>query len=97
MKEPNEQFQIGDRVLYMPEGVITEIDGYLWSQKMGKDPFIQGYELRCGITVREDTIRKLGNSPTSGATIVSNVFNSSSAPEVAKRDIPHFVNRKGIC
>lgn len=58
MKDPKEQFQIGDTVVYMPEGVITEIGGYLWQHAMGSEPFIQSYVLTCGITVPGSTIAK---------------------------------------
>lgn len=50
-KKPQDQFQIGETVLYRPEGVLTRIRGYLWSETVGDAPRIVAYELDCNITV----------------------------------------------
>jgi hypothetical protein len=45
------QFQIGDRVVYMPENIVTRISGYVWRTSFGAPPSILTYELECGISV----------------------------------------------
>lgn len=45
----SEQLQIGQRVLYVPEGVWTEVIGYEWKHCIGGPPSIVRYELSCGI------------------------------------------------
>lgn len=57
-RDPQTQFQIGDKVLYVPEGVETEIDGYLWIQSVGGLPKIGAFKLRCGIEVPAESIVK---------------------------------------
>lgn len=46
-----DQFQIGDRVIYTPEGVVTRISGYLWRTSVDSPPSIMSYELECGVSV----------------------------------------------
>lgn len=58
MKNPKDQFQIGDIVLYSQEGVITRISGYVWGADIGGLPKIIGYELDCGISVPGNAIKK---------------------------------------
>jgi hypothetical protein len=53
----NMQFQIGDRVLYVPENVNTEIEGYVWSETIGGVPRIVAYRLSCGISVKYDSLK----------------------------------------
>lgn len=50
-RDPLTQFQIGDGVVYTPEGIITRVIGYLWSSAIGSAPKVVGYELACGVTV----------------------------------------------
>ncbi len=52
------QFQIGERVVYLPEGVQTLIEGYVWIEAIGVAPRIGGYRLACGVTVSENTIAR---------------------------------------
>ena len=56
--KPTEQFQIGDRVVYTREGVITEVAGYIWSEKIGGPPEISRYQLSCGINVRREYLSR---------------------------------------
>lgn len=51
-KPPEQQFQIGDKVIYLPEGVYTEITGYVWSFPDNVTAKIKKYRLSCGITAR---------------------------------------------
>jgi hypothetical protein len=46
-----DQFQIGDEVLYVEEGIVTEVTGYVWSVQIGDLPRVAAYELRCGVAV----------------------------------------------
>lgn len=49
---PADQYQIGDKVIYLPEGVRTKIAGYVWVGRYGCDlPEISTYRLDCGIAV----------------------------------------------
>ncbi|RVC47588.1 MULTISPECIES: hypothetical protein [unclassified Mesorhizobium] len=50
------QFQIGDEVVYVPEGVITTVAGYVWQEKVGTPPTIALYGLACGISVPKDLL-----------------------------------------
>jgi hypothetical protein len=63
-RSPESQFQIGDRVTYLPEGVYTEISGYLWHNSVGEIPRIMGYELSCGIVAQENTIAHCVGTPS---------------------------------
>lgn len=63
-RSPESQFQIGDRVTYLPEGVYTEIEGYLWHHSVGGLPKIIGYRLSCGITAPDNTIHHCINPPS---------------------------------
>jgi hypothetical protein len=49
-----EQYQIGDRVIYMPEGILTTITGYKWETYVEKPPAIIAYLLGCGIGISAD-------------------------------------------
>ena len=61
-KKIENQFQVGEWVVYVPENVITRISGYVWDS--GGDttavnsPSICAYELECGIVVQGIAIRK---------------------------------------
>jgi hypothetical protein len=55
-RNPDQQFQIGDSVLYVPEGVYATIDGYIWMQTIGQVPKIAAYKLSIGISVPENSI-----------------------------------------
>lgn len=56
VNSPSDQLQIGDRVVYRPEGVITEIEGYRWAEPVGDLPHIIGYYLSCGIAAPRSAI-----------------------------------------
>lgn len=56
---PSEQFQIGQRVLYVPEGIWTEVTGYEWKNCIGGPPSIARYELLCGIYAGREHIEKV--------------------------------------
>ncbi|WP_232629157.1 hypothetical protein [Methylobacterium sp. Leaf118] len=56
-KDPSEQLQIGDTVVYLPEGIIAQVAGYLWSQHVGSGPRLVAYQLDCGIAVSRDQLR----------------------------------------
>lgn len=51
MKDPAEQFQIGENVVYQPEGVVAQVVGYVWHEQMGELPTVAAYALSCGISV----------------------------------------------
>jgi len=71
-KSPKDQFQIGDEVLYKPEGVYTTIRGYLWLPiEINKPPRIGGYELDCGITVPAEWIERVKNTSLALAVIMN--------------------------
>lgn len=55
---PKEQFQIGDDVVYVPEGVYATVDGYQWFTTIGESPKIIGYRLSCGIVVPRGMIER---------------------------------------
>lgn len=57
--DPADQYQIGDCVLYLPEGVITEVTGYLWEESVGEAPRIIAYELSCGTRVSRESLVSL--------------------------------------
>lgn len=59
MKKVSDQFQIGDSVIYTPEGVVTKVVGYLWGQKIGGFLYITYYQLECGINVPRHTLKKV--------------------------------------
>lgn len=46
----SDQHQIGDEVVYVPEGVITTVTGYDWIQGVDAPPKIIAYQLACGIS-----------------------------------------------
>ncbi|WP_127524586.1 hypothetical protein [Mesorhizobium sp. Z1-4] len=64
-KKPADQFQIGDTVLYVPEGVITTIRGYTWQTNIGNPPRILTYALDCGINVTTSMIERLDDAKAS--------------------------------
>lgn len=55
--EQNDQFQIGDEVIYMPEQVITRVTGYDWLQCVDVPAKILAYQLACGISAAKDLLR----------------------------------------
>jgi hypothetical protein len=62
--EHNDQFQIGDEVLYTPEGVITSITGYDWLQSVDAPPKIMAYQLACGISAPKNLLALyVGDAP----------------------------------
>lgn len=76
-----EQYQIGDRVVYIPEGIVTKISGYMWRTSTDRPPEIVAYELECGIAISSDYFCRA--APASGGHV--NFFfdqpNTSSLPE----------------
>lgn len=59
-KSVNDQFQIGDVVVYVPEGIVTQVRGYLWIDQMGELPVVGLYELSCGIHAPAGALRMAG-------------------------------------
>ena len=57
-RSPDSQFQIGDRVLYLPEGIYARVDGYFWNRTIGECPRVVSYLLSCGIEAPENTIAR---------------------------------------
>lgn len=57
-RDPATQYQIGDAVVYMPEGVVSIVSGYVWSNLPGALPMIAGYTLLAGCTVPAETLRR---------------------------------------
>lgn len=57
-KDPNEQYQVGDTVIYLPEGIYTEISGYVFYESMSAPPKVVKYKLKCGLDVTPDLIRR---------------------------------------
>lgn len=55
---PDDQLQIGDDVIYLPEGVYAKVDGYQWFSAIGKPPSIIGYRLSCGIVAPRGMIER---------------------------------------
>lgn len=56
---PDEQLQIGDEVVYIPEGVFTEVIGYEWAWQESGAPSISRYRLGCGISSDRAHIKRL--------------------------------------
>lgn len=54
--EHNDQFQIGDEVMYMPERVITTVTGYDWLHRVDAPAKIIAYQLACGISAAKDLL-----------------------------------------
>lgn len=55
--KPEDQFQIGDRVIYVQEGIRTKVAGYILDAPFGAMPHVIGYELDCGITVPREALK----------------------------------------
>lgn len=55
-KKPEDQFQIGDPVIYVPDGIITRVEGYTFYSDMFNPPKILTYNLSCGISVGADLL-----------------------------------------
>lgn len=56
VKDPKSQYQIGDQVVLLCEGVYATVEGYFWDQTIGEYPKIVGYKLSCGVTVSGNMI-----------------------------------------
>ena len=54
---PEDQFQIGDYVVYVSGGIITRVTGYEWLIQMDTPPLVALYRLDCGINVTRSCIR----------------------------------------
>jgi hypothetical protein len=54
--EHNDQFQIGDEVVYTPEGVITTVTGYDWLTSVEAPPKVLAYQLACGISAPKNLL-----------------------------------------
>lgn len=55
----NDQLQIGDDVIYLPDNVITKVDGYEWCEQIGEYPRIVAYKLSCGISAQRSVLNKI--------------------------------------
>jgi hypothetical protein len=55
--EHNDQFQIGDEVIYLPERVSTTVTGYDWLWSIDAPPKIVAYQLACGISAAKDLLQ----------------------------------------
>lgn len=63
-KSTDEQLQIGDYVIYSPEGVFARIVGYVWIEPLGELPSISRYSLSVGISVPRSVLTLLpANDP----------------------------------
>lgn len=58
MIDPNDQFQIGDPVLYVAQGIKTTVVAYVWAESTGGEPMLVNYKLACGISVPKRAIIK---------------------------------------
>lgn len=56
--DPSEQLQVGDRVLYVDQGVITTVSGYVWQESLGSPPRIGLYVLSCGISAPRGALQR---------------------------------------
>lgn len=61
-RDPSTQYQLGDEVVYLPEGVFTKVTSYNWQTPTDGVAKIVGYSLACGIVATADDI-----APKSGA------------------------------
>lgn len=55
---PEMQFQVGEPVLYVPQGIYTTVTGYNWMQQMNGPPRLVGYQLSCGIQAPFKDLRR---------------------------------------
>lgn len=53
-----EQFQIGDRVIYLPENVLARVTSYLWSHQVAAPSRIIAYELDVGIHASFEQLKR---------------------------------------
>lgn len=60
MTDVKSQYQEGDRVVYVAEGILTKISGYVWEKKYSEDetPKLAGYQLSCGIAATASEFRR---------------------------------------
>lgn len=58
MTDPKDQLQIGEHVIYEPEGVYATVEGYQWVVPLGDNPRIVGYKLSCDITASRSMLRR---------------------------------------
>jgi hypothetical protein len=60
-RDPASQYQLGEEVVYLPEGVITKVQSYVWTAPNdGTASLISAYTLTCGITAKADAIAAKG-------------------------------------
>jgi len=64
-RDPADQFQIGEQVLYLPEGIFAVIEGYDWAESIGALPYLIAYQLSCGISVPGNAIARIPFKKTS--------------------------------
>ena len=57
-RDPATQYQIGDAVVYLPEGVVSIIGGYVWSNAVGALPAIVAYTLLAGCSAPAEALRR---------------------------------------
>jgi len=60
----DDQLKIGDTVTYLPAGVVCEVSGYEWEQRIIStdecEYYVSRYVLSCGITARRDQLLRRG-------------------------------------
>lgn len=57
--DPAAQYQCGDIVIYIPEGIVAQVIGFKWSK--GMVPRITGYHLGCGVCVAGNHLKRYTN------------------------------------
>lgn len=62
-RSPSDQFQVGDEVVYAPEGVYAKVVGYVWASAVGEPSRIVLYELSCGIAAPGEQIERRAGPP----------------------------------
>lgn len=60
--DPINQYQVGDVVIYTPEGVVAQISGFYWGKEVkGKPPRIEKYNLTCNLCVEGKYLKRYNN------------------------------------
>lgn len=58
MQRIEDQYQVGDPVVFEAEGVITSVVGYYWAEAVHLQPRVVAYKLDCGIPVPAAALRR---------------------------------------
>lgn len=58
--DPAAQFQVGDLVIYVPDGVVAQVSGFHWS-KHKTMPRIEKYHLTCGLCIEGKHLKRYTN------------------------------------